>query len=163
MHQAVYILNNDFFDKKADINYSDISLKIDELTKTERIILVYDPFCSNIFEELANSHQEELLEQIVTSYYSELEILNNNKITWYQLNEFCNYHLDILNDLMLCVDFIKYSVSSIGVLPLTINKHKLFIYYHLNPYFEVDNKFYLLKQKDYISAISQISLLENLI
>ena len=75
---------------------------------------------------------------------------------WYQLNEFLDYHMTVLNDIMISIDFMKYSISSLGALPMTIAGQKLFLYYHISPYLEVKDKFYLINEKDYINAVGDL-------
>ena len=156
MEQAVYILNNDFFDKEGTVDFDDVANRIEELTKTERIILVYDPFCGSVFQDLANKNLEVELREVMLSYYGALEKLDKHQLTWLQLNEFLDYHISIMNEIMITVDFMAYSISAIGCLPVVIADKKLFLYYHINPYFEIDNKFYLINEKQYLKSVGSL-------
>lgn len=156
MDQALYILNNDFFDKESELDFEDIADRIEDLTKTERIILVYDPFCGETFQRLTNDLKEQELRELMLKYYGALEKCDKHQFEWYQLNEFLDYHIEILNEIMITVDFMTYSISSIGCLPFEISDKKMFLFYHINPYFEVDNKFYLIGENQYLRAIDDL-------
>ena len=156
MDQALYILNDDFFDKKGPVNLDEISEKIESLTQSERVIMVYDPFCGSLFQKQATLKQEEKLRNNIIGYYGALEKINKRKLSWYQLNEFLSYHMQILNDIMISVDFMAYSISSIGCLPLTISGTRQFLFYHLNPYYEVPDKLYMIKEEEYMKCVGDL-------
>jgi hypothetical protein len=161
MNQALYILNSDFFDRKETIDYDNVAEKIEGLTKTERIIMIYDPFCMKIFQKLASDKDESKLREIMVQYYGSLEKLDKHKLTWPQLSEFAEFHMDVMNEIMISVDFFNFSVSSIGCLPMKMGKKKLFLYFHINPYFEIPNKFYMIKERDYLKSVGDLYISEE--
>jgi hypothetical protein len=156
VNQALYVLNNDFFDKKTNIDYDTIAEKIESLTATERILLVYDPFCGDLFQKLANKQHEEELNDILIDYYGKLEKCKTHQLEWYQMNEYIDHHLGVINEIMISVDFLKYSISAVGCLPLTVAGKRLFLYYHLNPYFEVPNRLHLVSEKKYLTIANKV-------
>jgi hypothetical protein len=154
--QSIYILNKDFFEKGAPLNFDDVAERIDKLTDTERLILVYDPICGKVFQDLAKKHEDDILKDILISYYGMLEKRDKHKLSWNQLTEELNHHIGVMNEILISVDFLNVSVSATGVLPFKMSDKKLFLYYHINPYIEVEDKLYLIKEQEYIQAVGNI-------
>jgi hypothetical protein len=151
MDQTVFILDNDFFED--DVNCVEaIAEEINKLANSEKLNIVYDPICSDLFRKAAPPSN--LLQDVMINYYGQLEEIDEHALKWFHLGPHQIFAIDMIGELLFQLEYAKRQVYAFGSLPLKHRNSVVHLYYYISPYADISDKFYLIDEKKYYEILN---------